>query len=133
MDSSEIYANALLEEALDDPQPDALAPEALREELINIVSRKGLPMARTAAEIKVDAVLAKLAEYYASVAVPEVQAPIHEQYDAIMRLEFMRDRIINAGASMSSQLAEEDPLRKRWIDCVAPFREAVSKIVSLLS
>lgn len=116
-----------------EPKPDALDPMALREEIVNLISRQGAFVARGAAEKKADAVLNKLAEYYAAVATPEVNAPVHKQFEALGRLQFTSDRILEAGAGMSRELAELDPLRQRWIRVAPEFRAAVQQVLDLMA
>lgn len=118
-----------------EPQPDALDPMVLRTEVVNIIRGLGTSnmINLPAAERKADKVIETIMRYYERVATPEVNAEAPITFNALSELQVRADRIINAGASMSTQLAEQDPLRRKWINEVGPFREAVNNVLGLLS
>lgn len=115
------------------PPPDALAPEALREELINIVLpfTAGHPR-REKAECAVDGILAKLAVYYAAAATPEATAEAPQTFAIIQELAHAVDRVVHAGAKLSNDGQPSDA-RKGWQDAAAGIRTAWNKFLATLT
>lgn len=115
------------------PPPDALAPEALRTELINIVRNSwGRPTGTNRNEFIVDNILAKLAQYYAAAATPEMTAEAPQTFVIIQELAHGVDRIISAGSTMSND-AQPSDVRQRWAASAIALREAWNRFLATLT
>ena len=83
--------------------PDALSPEALREEMVNIVlpslGSAGNRIARMKAEHVVDEILVKLMTYYSAVATPEVVSSAPQTFAVIQRLTHAAEQALTAGSA----------------------------------
>lgn len=119
-------------EQMESPPPDALAPEALREELITIVLRS-TQRGREVAETTVDHVLAKLAVYYAAAATPEVVAEAPQTFAIIQELAHAVERAITAGAACSQAWSENSPQRGGWQRAAKGLRDSFNRLMGALS
>jgi len=117
------------------PAPDALSPEALREEIINIIMGLGggAHVARGAAEKKADGVLAKLMLYYMDAATPEVVAEAPQTFALVQEVAHSVDRIVSAGAKLAGPLPEDDPLRKTWAEAAVALRASWARFMTVVT
>lgn len=119
---------------MSEPTPDALAPDAMREEFTNILyAKSGGKLSRNKCYEMVDAVLAKQMQFYAAVAEPEVNAAPHRVNDVLHEVQFTAGRLIEVGATMSQHWADNDPTRQRWQRCAVAFRQAVDNFLGLMA
>lgn len=118
----------------EEPKPDALAPEAMREEFTNILfAKSGGKLSRNKCYEMVDAMLAKQMQFYAAVAEPEVVAAPHKVNDVLHEVQFTAGRLLEAGAEMSGYFGEGDEMRKKWQKRAVAFRQAVDHFLGLMA
>lgn len=118
----------ILEQAL---KPDAMGPEALREDLIVIVKTKGLPMTYHAAEIKVDACLERLMQFYAAQATPEVNSDSAKVMALLGGIEGCMNACLNAGAGVVHMMSIDQ--QNVWRKNAARLRQEVAGLLSILT
>lgn len=117
-----------------EPTPDALGPEAMREEFTNILfAKSGGKLSRQKCYDMVDAVLAKQMQFYAAVAEPEVVAAPHKVNDVLHELQFTAGRLLEAGAEAVGYFGEKDDLRLKWQKRAIAFRQAVGNFLGLMA
>lgn len=92
----------------DEPEGNALAPEVMRAEMINIVVGQGEGrIHRHAAGNIVDAILQKQMQYYAAMATPEVSVPVEDQMRLVLENSGLVSALITQGAAFTQFMAPD--------------------------
>lgn len=114
---------------LDQPEPNAPAPEVMRLELVNILhSMAHLKLHRPRCEQIVDALLEKQMVYYASMSDPEVTSDEMARVAAVIEAKAVIETLIRHGAAVCDYMADK-PL---WQRIATRGREVVAKLEALI-
>jgi hypothetical protein len=114
---------------VEQPEPNAPAPEVMRLELVNIVYAKiGSHASRHKAEQIVDAVLEKQMIYYASMADPEVTTDEMARVAAVVEAKAVIETLIRQGAAVCDYMAD----KSLWQRIATRGRAVVAKLEALI-
>lgn len=110
---------------------NAPTPDAMREELINILmNHGGGNISRTKAGGVVDLMLAKQMAFYSQMADAEVDMSGQEAALAVAELPGRVDTLIRLGAKVGDAMLPDD--RRNWQRSAEMVRESVRKLVDQL-
>ena len=113
-------------------EPNAPAPDALREELVNsIISNSYGKVARGMAERMVDNILTKQMRFYSQFADPQLEADSVEQMQVVMDTMGIIEALIRQGAAMTEHMLPDD--RAKWQRTAQRGRELVVRMGEMFS
>lgn len=110
--------------------PNALGPEALREEFVNMLQGRG-GLRREKAERLTDDMLVRLMNFYAAQAEPEVTDDTQKIMVALTGLEEAAFATIRAGATVVDFMT--DDVKGNWVRNAANLRVKVQEVLGLLA
>lgn len=108
-------------------EPNALAPEAMRQEFINIVvNQSHARLSHDRAGKIVDSILEKQMQFYAAMAEPEVD--MVEAAQVVSEVKGIVEALIRQGASV----CEFMPDKAKWQSLAARARDLCAKLEGLI-
>lgn len=117
---------------MSEPKPDALSPEVMREEFINILfAKSGGKLLRHKCAEMVDTILEKQMQFYQAVAQPELTADTTQIMLALTGLAGCTEAVIRSGAAHTSRMNGKE--HALWQRNATMLREKVNAILELLA